>query len=84
MADDATEQPWDGVSFGEIRVREQWIASAYHRDDILADKFDDGWLRTGDVRAITSDGFIAITDRSRASSTQEGDAEPPRGERVRR
>jgi fatty-acyl-CoA synthase len=65
VADDGTEQPWDGVSSGEIQVRGQWIASAYYRDDTSADKFDDGWLRTGDVGAITSNGFIAITDRSK-------------------
>ena len=44
----AEELPWDGESVGEIEVRGPWITGAYYRDS-AAEKFHDGWLRTGDV-----------------------------------
>ena len=56
--------PWDGESVGEIQVRGPWITGAYHLDPDPA-KFDEGWLRTGDVAAVSPDGFIQITDRSK-------------------
>ncbi|MDT5133323.1 MAG: hypothetical protein QOE41_2634, partial [Mycobacterium sp.] len=59
-----TEQPWDGVSPGEIEVRGPWVTGSYYRAD-AADKFHDGWLRTGDVGTITSAGFLQLSDRSK-------------------
>jgi fatty-acyl-CoA synthase len=56
--------PWDGESVGEIQVRGPWITGSYYLDPD-PDKFDDGWLRTGDVAAVSPDGFIQITDRSK-------------------
>jgi acyl-CoA synthetase (AMP-forming)/AMP-acid ligase II len=34
------------------------------RDD-APEKFDDGWLRTGDVGSVNAKGYIQITDRAR-------------------
>jgi fatty-acyl-CoA synthase len=64
VGDDGSEVPWDGVSTGEIEVRGPWIASAYFRDDDPL-KFDDGWLRTGDIASVDGKAFVQITDRSK-------------------
>jgi fatty-acyl-CoA synthase len=58
------EQPWDGESVGEIQVRGPWITGSYYQDPD-PDKFDDGWLRTGDVATLDEHGFLQITDRSK-------------------
>ncbi len=62
--------PWDGESVGELEVRGPWIASSYYAppgeqpDAEAVAKFDDGWLRTGDVGSLTCDGFLRLTDRA--------------------
>jgi fatty-acyl-CoA synthase len=58
------EQDWDGESVGEIQVRGPWITGSYYRDPD-PDKFDDGWLRTGDVATLDGRGFLQITDRAK-------------------
>jgi fatty-acyl-CoA synthase len=63
--DEGEEVPWDGESTGEIEVRGPWIASGYFRDDLSDEKFDSGWLRTGDIAAVDELGFVQITDRSK-------------------
>jgi fatty-acyl-CoA synthase len=65
VGDDAAEVPWDGSSTGEIEVRGPWIASGYFRDESGDEKFDAGWLRTGDIAAVDEQGFVQITDRSK-------------------
>jgi acyl-CoA synthetase (AMP-forming)/AMP-acid ligase II len=65
IVDDAgTPLPWDGEAVGEIEVRGPWVTRAYYRDPSV-DKFDDGWLRTGDVGSISENGFIQISDRAK-------------------
>jgi fatty-acyl-CoA synthase len=63
--DEGVEVPWDGSSTGEIQVRGPWIAAAYFRDQDGAEKFDGGWLRTGDIAAVDEHAFVQITDRSK-------------------
>jgi fatty-acyl-CoA synthase len=63
--DNGEEVPWDGESTGELEVRGPWIASDYYEDPTGRDKFDDGWLRTGDIAAIDRHGAIRITDRAK-------------------
>jgi fatty-acyl-CoA synthase len=64
VGEDGSEKPHDGESVGELEVRGPWITAAYHHDDD-PEKFDDGWLRTGDVGKISPDGFLTLTDRSK-------------------
>src|SRR4051812_9059535 len=65
VADDGEELPWDDEATGELQVRGPWIARAYYEDDTSAEKFDGGWLRTGDIAAIAPDGSLRLTDRSK-------------------
>ncbi|HEU5475412.1 MAG TPA: long-chain fatty acid--CoA ligase [Actinophytocola sp.] len=66
--DDGAEVPWDGESVGELEVSGPWVTDSYYRLEDGGDgseKFDNGWLRTGDVGSITPDGFLRLTDRSK-------------------
>lgn len=56
--------PSDGASVGELEVRGNWVTASYVRDP-APEKFDDGWLRTGDVGTLTPDGFLHLTDRAK-------------------
>ncbi|MDQ1450071.1 MAG: hypothetical protein QOC79_3042 [Actinomycetota bacterium] len=65
IVDDAGRSlPWDGEAVGEIEVRGPWITASYYRDP-SPEKFDDGWLRTGDVGSVSPEGYIQITDRAK-------------------
>lgn len=57
--------PWDGQAMGELQARGNWVASAYYNDDTSPEKFKDGWLCTGDVATIDSDGYVRIADRTK-------------------
>jgi fatty-acyl-CoA synthase len=64
--DTTRELPWDGEQSGELQVAGPWIASTYYNDDRAADSFtDDGWLRTGDVATVDSEGYIRLVDRTK-------------------
>ena len=66
IGDDGKEQPWDGVSMGEIQVRGPFITGGYHEVAAEPEKFtSDGWLRTGDVAAIDRHGYVRIADRTK-------------------
>ncbi|WCB37640.1 long-chain fatty acid--CoA ligase [Gordonia polyisoprenivorans] len=64
IVDDGKVLPNDGESVGELEVRGPWITGAYYGVD-APEKFDDGWLRTGDVGTITPDGYLTLTDRTK-------------------
>jgi len=63
--DDGSEVAWDGESTGEIEVRGPWIVARYFRGPADDEKFDAGWLRTGDIASVDPRGYVQITDRSK-------------------
>ncbi len=65
VGDGGVEVPWDGQSTGEIEVRGPWIAARYFHGDQDDEKFDAGWLRTGDIASLDERGYVQITDRSK-------------------
>ena len=57
---------WDGTSQGELQVSGPWIARDYYNDPRSGESFTkDGWLRTGDVATINTDGYIRLVDRTK-------------------
>jgi fatty-acyl-CoA synthase len=64
VGDDDTPLPWDGESFGRLKVRGPAVAKAYfRRDDEIVDA--DGFFDTGDVATIDEHGNMQIVDRSK-------------------
>ena len=65
LTDDAgRDQPWDGSTFGRLKVAGPAVASAYFRDDtpILDDR---GFFDTGDIATIDPHGYMTVTDRAK-------------------
>ncbi len=65
VGDDGSEVPWDGSSTGEIEVRGPWVAAGYYLEGAQEDKFDAGWLRTGDIASVDESASVQITDRAK-------------------
>ena len=65
ITDDAGKKlPWDGKTFGRLKVRGPAISSAYYHDDSsILDQ--EGFFDTGDVATIDAEGYMRITDRSK-------------------
>jgi fatty-acyl-CoA synthase len=56
--------PADGVAVGEFELRGNWISGSY-LGNVGAEKFREGWLRTGDVGTLDSRGYVRLTDRAK-------------------
>jgi fatty-acyl-CoA synthase len=65
VTDDAGKRlPWDGKTFGRLKVRGPSVARAYYKDD--SDILDaEGFFDTGDVATIDQHGYMQITDRAK-------------------
>ncbi len=56
--------PHDGETAGEVVVRTPWLTQGYIKDEEKsAELWENGWLHTGDIGVIDSDGYLKITDR---------------------
>ena len=64
VAEDGTVLPNDGTSIGEFEIRGPWVTGSYYKDEDPG-KFHDGWLRTGDVGCLDSQGYMTISDRTK-------------------
>ena len=65
ITDDAGKRlPWDGKTFGRLKVRGPAVARAYYKEDggILD---EEGFFDTGDVATIDRYGYMQITDRAK-------------------
>jgi fatty-acyl-CoA synthase len=65
IGDDGTEQPWDGKAMGEVHIRGPWVASTYYNDERATEQWDSGWMRTGDVGVIDSEGYLQLVARAK-------------------
>ncbi|HUI14831.1 MAG TPA: fatty-acid--CoA ligase [Xanthobacteraceae bacterium] len=65
ITDDAgNPMPWDGKTFGRLKVRGPAVARRYFKDDTeILDA--EGFFDTGDVGTIDRYGYLNITDRSK-------------------
>jgi fatty-acyl-CoA synthase len=65
ITDDAGKGvPWDGKTFGRIKVRGFAVAKNYYKlNDPILDA--DGFFDTGDVGTMDEQGYMQITDRSK-------------------
>jgi fatty-acyl-CoA synthase len=65
ITDDADRSlPWDGKTFGRIKVRGFAVAKGYFKEpDSILD--DNGFFDTGDVGTMDPLGYMQITDRSK-------------------
>jgi fatty-acyl-CoA synthase len=64
VGDDGQAVPPDGCTVGELQARGPWVTTSYYRE-AAPDKFDDGWLRTGDVGHIDGRNYVQLTDRAK-------------------
>jgi fatty-acyl-CoA synthase len=63
LGPDDQELPHDGESVGEICMRGPWITAAYYNKPDAADRFVDGYWRSGDAGSIDGYGYLKLTDR---------------------
>ena len=62
--DEGNERPWDGKTFGRLKVRGPAISQSYFKDETpIVD--GENYFDTGDVAHIDENGYMQITDRAK-------------------
>lgn len=49
----------------ELCLKGPWIAGSYYKDERTEESMKDGWLYTGDIVTVDSEGCIKIADRTK-------------------
>jgi acyl-CoA synthetase (AMP-forming)/AMP-acid ligase II len=63
--DDGRRKPWDGTTFGRLKVMGPAVSKAYFKGDGGDILDDEGFFDTGDVATIDANGYMQITDRAK-------------------
>lgn len=62
--EEMNDLPQDGVTQGEVVVRAPWLTQGYLKDPRASEAlWRGGYLHTGDIGVIDSEGYLKITDR---------------------
>ena len=66
ITDDAgRDLPWDGKTFGRLKVRGPAVARSYYKGEGGEVFEPGGWFDTGDVATMDPCGYMQITDRAK-------------------
>jgi fatty-acyl-CoA synthase len=61
---DGNALPHDGETTGEVVVRSPWLTQGYLKDDEKSEElWRGGWLHTGDIGYVDTEGYLQVTDR---------------------
>src|ERR1700722_10446932 len=63
--DEGRELPWDGRTFGRLKVRGPAVAKSYFKGEGGNILDEDGFFDTGDVATMDAHGYMQITDRAK-------------------
>ena len=63
--DDDNELPWDGKTFGRLKVAGCAVVESYFKGEGGEILDSNGFFDTGDVATIDPDGYMQITDRAK-------------------
>ena len=74
VGEDGVEVPRDGKTVGEIQARGPTVTPGYwNRPEETAAAFQDGWLKTGDLAVVGSEGYLTIVDRKKDQISSGGE-----------
>jgi fatty-acyl-CoA synthase len=66
ITDDSNKElPWDGKTFGRLKVRGAAVARSYFKGEGGNILDENGYFDTGDVATIDEHGYMKITDRAK-------------------